>query len=91
LDQNGKIEKREWKAIRAAARKLVLNRLNSEHKEHHVMSRPENGDQPYILSATPEEDLLSHKKWRAGLSVSAAFLAFTALIVMFSIRAPFSI
>lgn len=91
LDQNGKIEKREWKVIRAAARKQVLNRLNSENTEHHVMSRPESRGQPYILSATPEEDLLAHKKWRAGLSVSAAFLAFTTLIVMFSIRAPFSI
>ncbi len=91
LDQNGKIEQQEWKAIRAAASKQVLNRLNSEKKEHHVMSRPDNRRQPYILSATPEEDLLARKKWRACLSLSAAFLAFTSLVVMFSIRAPFSI
>jgi len=91
LDQNGKIEKREWKVIRAAARKQVLSRLNSEKKQHHVMTGPESSRQPYILSATPEEDLIAHKKWRAGLSVSAAFLTFTALLVMFSIRTPFSI
>lgn len=91
LDQNGKIEKQEWKAIRAAARKQVFNQLNSEKKEHHVMSRPDNRRQPYILSATPEEDLLARKKWRACLSMSAALLAFTSLVVMFSIRVPFSV
>ena len=91
LDQKGKIEKQEWNAIRVAARRQVFNQLNNEKKEHHVMSRPDNRRQPYILSATPEEDLLARKKWRACLSLSAAFLAFTSLVVMFSIRAPFSI
>jgi hypothetical protein len=91
LDQNGKIEKREWSVIRAAARKQVLGRLNSEKKEHHVMSRPRNRRQPYILSATPEDELISHKKWRAGLAVSTAFLVFSALVLMFTIRVPFSI
>ena len=91
LDQNGKIEKREWKAIRAAARKQVLNRLNNEKQEHHVISCPANSRQPYILSARTEEDLVTFKKWKARFSITGALLAFTALVAMISIRTPFSI
>jgi hypothetical protein len=91
LDQNGKIEKREWKVIRAAARKQVLNRLNNEKQEHHVISCPANSRQPYILSARTEEDLVTIKKWKARFSITGALLAFTALVAMISIRSPFSI
>jgi hypothetical protein len=91
LDQNGKIEKREWKVIRAAARKQVLNRLNNEKQEHHVISCPANSRQPYILSARTEEDLVTIKKWKARFSITGALLAFTALVAMISIRTPFSI
>jgi hypothetical protein len=91
LDQNGKIEKREWKVIRAAARKQVLNRLNNEKQEHHVISCPANSRQPYILSARTEEDLVNIKKWKARFSITGALLAFTALVAMISIRSPFSI
>ena len=91
LDQNGKIEKREWKVIRAAARKQVLNRLNNEKQEHHVISCPTNSRQPYILSARAEEDLITLKKWKARFSIAGSMLAFTALVAMISIRTPFSI
>ena len=91
LDQNGKSEKREWKVIRAAARKQVLNRLNNEKQEHHVISCPANSRQPYILSARTEEDLVTIKKWKARFSITGALLAFTALVAMISIRSPFSI
>jgi hypothetical protein len=91
LDQNGKIEKREWKVIRAAARKQVLNMLNNEKQEHHVISCPANSRQPYILSARTEEDLVTIKKWKARFSITGALLAFTALVAMISIRSPFSI
>ena len=91
LDQNGKIEKREWKVIRAAARKQVLNRLNNEKQEHHVISHHANSRQPYILSARTEEDLITLKKWKARFSIAGAFLIFTALVAMISIRASFSI
>jgi hypothetical protein len=91
LDNNGKIEKQEWKVIRAAARKEILNRLNSEKKEHHVISRPRNSRQPYILSARAEEELIARKKWKARFSIAAAVLTFTALVAMISIRTTFSI
>jgi len=91
FNQNGKIQKQEWKAIRAAARKQVLAKLNSENREHHVLSRPQDDGHPYILSATEEEELVARKKFNAYASVGAAFLLLVALIVISSMRPLFPI
>ncbi len=88
FDLNGKIQQAEWKAIRAEARKQVLAKINSVNSEHHVMTRPEEKSQPYIISATREEDLIAYKKLKAYSSVAAGFLIFSLLVVMFSIRVP---
>ncbi len=91
FDANGKIQKQEWKAIRAAARKQVLAKLNSENREHHVLSRPHDKRHPYILSATEEEELVARKKLYAYASVSGAFLTLVALAIMSAIRPVFPI
>ena len=88
FDQNSKIQQAEWRAVRAAARKQVLAKINSEQNEHHVMSRPQEESQPYIISATREEDLVARKKVKAYSAVATGFLVFSALVVMFSFRAP---
>jgi hypothetical protein len=75
-------------AIRAAARKQVLAKINNEKREHHVMSRPQEKSQPYIISATREEDLVARKKLKAYTTVAAGLLIFSTLVVMFSIRTP---
>ena len=90
FDNNGKIEGREWKVIRAAARKQVLEKLNKETREHHVLARPQDGKHPYILSATPEEDLVARKKFGAYAAITAAFFIFVTLVVMSSLRPPFA-
>jgi hypothetical protein len=59
--------------------------------EHHVMSRPEEKRQPFILSATEEDGLVSSKKRKAYLSATLAFMSLAALIVMFFIRSPFPV
>ncbi|MCP4333353.1 MAG: hypothetical protein GY785_11915 [Gammaproteobacteria bacterium] len=91
IDMNAKIQKQEWKAIRAAARKQVLAKLTSDNREQHVLSRPKDNRQPYILSATEEEELVARKKFNSYASVSAAFLLLVALIVISSIRPVFPI
>lgn len=91
LDQNGKIQQREWKAVRAAARKQVLAKINGENSEHHLLSRGQENNHPYILSATLEEDLVARKKFGAYASVTVAFLVLVALVVMYSLRPPFPI
>ena len=88
LDGNGKIQGKEWDTIRLAARNQVLAKLRQQKSEHHVMSRPTDQRQPYILSALPEESLLGRKRLNAYASVSGAFALFSMLVVMFSIRPP---
>ncbi len=88
LDQNGKIQQDEWQVIRAAARRQVLAEINREQREHHVLSHPLDRKHPYILSAVPEESLVVRKKIKAYLAGGTAFLIFSALVVMYSIRAP---
>jgi len=91
FDGNGKIQKGEWSEIRAAARKQVMARINSQKNEHHVLSRPPEKRQPYILSALDEGQLAARKKLKAYASVTSAFVTFIALVLMFSIRAPLPI
>lgn len=91
LDANGKIQKSEWKAIYAAARSQVLADIRAEKNQHHLLSRPENRRQPFILSALEEEALVARKKWKAYGAITIAFVMFSLLIAMYAIRAPYPI
>ncbi len=88
LDQNGKIQRDEWKAIQAAARNKVVARINRENRPQHILSRPEDRRLPYILSAQQEEILVAKKQLLSYLSVAAAFLVFSSLVLFTSIRSP---
>ena len=91
LDGNGVIQKQEWKAIRSAARKQVLSALNKDDSEHHLLLRPTNHKQPFILSAVSEEELIASKKLGAYASVGAAFLLLISLAMLYAIRQPLPI
>lgn len=86
FDGNNRIEKDEWQAIRSAARGQVLARLRKQKQQHHVMSRPADHKQPFIVSARPEKVLVGSKKIKAYAAVSGAFAIFGVLVVMYSIR-----
>lgn len=88
LDGNNKLQKDEWKVVRAAARKQVLERINRDNQAQHLMSKPENSKLPFILSAIPEESLVRRKKWAAYGFASIAFIVFICLLLMHSIRSP---
>ena len=89
FDQNGTIQKQEWKAIRSAARTQVLEKMNSQNNEHHLLSAPKEQSRPFILSATDEEELVAQKKRGAYLSATSAFLIFIAVVNLSSLRPPF--
>ncbi len=90
LDQNLRLEKDEWKTVRAAARKQALAKINREYRAQHVLSCPPDKNQPFILSALEEESLVARKKWKAYLSMGFAFMIFVSLVIMFAIRQPTS-
>lgn len=87
-DGDGRIRGNEWKAIRQAARNEVLARMRRQKTEHHIMSRPTDKRQPYIISTQSEEALLGRKRFGAYASVGGAFVLFSTLVVIFSIRPP---
>ena len=87
LDGNGKIASDEWARVRAEARRAVLARMAGEKQHHHVLSRPRDKRQPYVLSALAEETLVRRKKWQAYGSALGAFLMFSALVMMAAARA----
>ena len=88
LDRNGKIQKGEWQAIHSAARGEVLSRLREQQREIHLMSRPLDSGQPFILSAHSEEVLVGRKKLVAYAAASGAFAIFSTLVILYSIRPP---
>lgn len=90
-DQNGKIQQREWNAIRAEARKQILARNSRQQQEYHVISRPDDKRHPYILSAVDEDVVVSRKRLKAYASLALAFLILGTLVTLFSIRAPIPI
>ena len=90
-DDNGMIEDSEWTRVSAAARKQVLARLNSQEQEHHILAKPKDRRHPYILSAIPEDDFVRHRKMIAYASIAGILLIFSVLVLLTSIRSPFSI
>ena len=91
INQNNKLEGDEWRAVRADARKQVLEKINRENQAQHLLSKPSDSRLPYILSAVDEESLVKRKKWTAYGSISVAFLVFLTLLLLFSIRSPLMI
>lgn len=62
---DGEVDVKEWEAARAAARASVLksHRERAGQSALHVMRAP-GGDRPFLLSARPPEDLVSHlRRW----------------------------
>jgi hypothetical protein len=52
------------------------------------MSRPDDKSHPYILSAVDEDILVARKRLKAYASITLAFLLFSTLVTLFSIRSP---
>jgi Zn-dependent oligopeptidase len=84
-------QNREWRALNAAARKQILTRLNSEEQEQHILAKPKDSRHPYILSATPEDDFVRDKKTTAYAATAGILLIFSVLVLLTSMRSPFSI
>ena len=89
IDNNGMIQKAEWKLIRQAARKQVLAKLEKENQPIHVISNSTEDKRPFILSALNEERLVFRKKLISYSCVITSFLLFVVIVVCISVR-PFS-
>jgi hypothetical protein len=81
VNKDGNVDVKEWEAARIVA----LNELRREYQSLaseglHTLSKPAQGNQPYLLSAVLQKDLCKRWRWYAGLCF-AWFLAGGALFV----------
>ena len=60
IDKNGKIQNEEWVLIRNKAELEVLKR--HQKTEHHTIQKPDESNQPFVISAILEEEILNKNK-----------------------------
>lgn len=84
---DGEVDVTEWEAARAAARASVLksHRERASQGALHVMRAPE-GDRPFLISARPPEDLVSHLRRWMWVHFATLSLGCGAAIVLFAGR-----
>ena len=77
-DGNGKIQQREWIPIRRKAEAIVRSR--QVDTVHHVLKKPPDRSQPFIISAKPEQDMLKKKRRQVVLQLAIFFLMLYVLL-----------
>jgi hypothetical protein len=86
LDQDGKIDQKEWALARSQARREVNKARRQQNAEFiegiNVLSRPADRRRPYLLSAYPQTQLVrKYRIWASVCGVAFAALAIVALWV----------
>ncbi len=69
LNQDGRIDEREWEIVRKAAEKEVANPQPDQvrHPQTNVLKNPTNPELPFILSATPQALLIAQQRRKSAL------------------------
>ena len=84
LDKNGKIAGKEWQVIREHAERKVLEMHQTQAEN--VISKPEEPNQPFIVSAIPEETLLKQKRISLAIYFSLFFLFLYVWLLMIKLH-----
>ncbi len=76
LNQDGKIDEKEWRIVRKqAAKEAVKQRLEKPPEPVvNLLKKPLAKDQPFILSAIPQDKLISHFRISSGWIVGVFVL-----------------
>lgn len=86
IDENGIIQKHEWKLIKQQARKKILDKIGKENNQIHLINKPDDNSKPFILSALDEEQLVFRKKFLSYSTVFIAFCLFVIIVICINIR-----
>ena len=80
-DHNGKIQGDEWNKIRQHAEHVIREQRSNTY--HHIMKKPLEGNQPYVISTRSEEQLLKNKRrFVLGYLVLFFFLLYVLLLAV---------
>lgn len=68
LNNDGRIDQREWAIVRKAAEKEVANPQPDrvKHPQTNVIKNPTNPDLPFIVSATPQSELIARQRRKSA-------------------------
>lgn len=83
-DKDGKITRQEWKQIYLHAERKIMQQ--QQHTVHHTLRRPAQENQPFIISARPEWELVNKK--RQSIAIYLVVFFFLLYILLTAITAP---
>lgn len=90
LNQDGKIDEREWQLARQAARREAesahAEALNQSVEGVNLMSDPRDGRRPYLISAYTQAELLARRRREQWLWIAVFFGAGTVATWLYSLR-----
>jgi len=78
-DKNGKIQRKEWRLIRQHAMQQVMN--NQQKTAYHTIQKTPFEQQPFVISAVSEKELIKRKFYRL-LFYSVSFLLLFSILLM---------
>lgn len=88
LNQDGRIDEREWEIVRKAAEKEVgrTQTKKIKHPQTNVLKNPTNPDLPFIISATPQSELITRQRRKSALFAACFLLLGSATVWAIGIR-----
>jgi hypothetical protein len=92
-NHDGEIDAHEWEAVREAAEKQIAGEHNEILKmpQYHIVNKPPNARQPFMISHHSQETLAERFKWKAlaALIIFLAGIATTVYLLQQDIRYPY--
>ncbi len=87
-DQDGKIDMEEWDQARFTAKKETVQSKVQESRspQLHIMRKPTQKNQPYILSTNPQKKIIDSYQWFLKSTICIVMFVTTLLVYAFSIR-----
>jgi hypothetical protein len=90
LNQDGKIDDKEWLLARQAARRAAerehAQALQPTTEGINLLTHPRDGDRPYLLSAYPQTELLQRLRWQLTATAAGFLLLGGAAVWGYSVR-----
>ena len=83
FDNNNKIQGAEWNRIREHAKQEVLQQ---SRQQIHTIRKPTVNNEPYLISALTETELVTKKRWKLFAYLSLSVLLLTLLLIAWQTR-----
>lgn len=90
LNQDGKIDEKEWMLARAQARREALNARREQQNQFtdglNLLGPTNDSSRPFILSAFPQDHIVRRYRWQAALYGAGFFVLGTIAVWLFNTK-----